>query len=337
MRRLILMMGIAAMAFTSCSKDIVINTTKGHAIDFRVTTKTRAVETTSANLSTFYVTAINKSGNNFYTNATYIKIAEYFCSTPTYYWPVDGSSLSFYAYAPSASVLGGTLTIDNSTKTLKGFSPAKEISDQQDFITATATGSNKDALNGVALRFDHQLAQIEVKAKNSNEGYIYKIAGVRIANSVSKGDFDFTTSEWTLDQNYRSSYQVTYNDPITLTSFGSNIMKSVGDNAMLIPQQLVQWDPKTDTSNSQKGAYISVYAQVTTATGARIHPISEDEYAWLAVPINTEWESGNKYVYTLDFTEGAGYTDPTDGPAKKVFGNLIKIKLNIEPWEEMAR
>ena len=324
------------MAFASCSKDIVKETNIGHAIDFRVTTHTRGTETNIANLSTFYVTALDEFGDNYFSNVAYTKVNEYFSSSPAYYWPGDGSSLDFYAYAPSATTLGATITIDNEVKTLKGFSPAAEITNQVDFITANTTGSKENASEGLAVMFNHQLTQVEVKAKNANEGYEYKIKGVKIAQISSKGDFDFSTSQWTLYPNEKAVYEVKYGNPIILSTYGQSIMESNGDNAMLLPQQLVKWDPDTDPTNSQKGAYISVYAQVTSTAGAQIFPEEAGEYGWLAVPIDTEWKAGNKYVYTLDFTEGAGYLDPIDGSSQPVTGKTIGFNVNITPWEEKS-
>ena len=336
MKKIILMLGIAAMSFASCSKDIVKETNIGHAIDFRVTTHTRGTETNIANLSTFYVTALDEFGDNYFSNVAYTKVNEYFSSSPAYYWPGDGSSLDFYAYAPSATTLGATITIDNEVKTLKGFSPAAEITNQVDFITANTTGSKENASEGLAVMFNHQLTQVEVKAKNANEGYEYKIKGVKIAQISSKGDFDFSTSQWTLYPNEKAVYEVKYGNPIILSTYGQSIMESNGDNAMLLPQQLVKWDPDTDPTNSQKGAYISVYAQVTSTAGAQIFPEEAGEYGWLAVPIDTEWKAGNKYVYTLDFTEGAGYLDPIDGSSQPVTGKTIGFNVNITPWEEKS-
>ena len=336
MRKILVMMGIAAMAFASCSKDIVKETNRGRAIDFRVATQSRGTETNSANLSTFYVTALNDLEENYFNNVAYTKVNEYFCSSPEYYWPGDGSSLDFYAYAPSSHMLGADITIDNSSKKLQNFSPAAKINQQHDFITAFATGNNEDAADGLALIFNHQLAQIEINAQNANEGYVYNIKGVRITQPVSKGDFDFSTSEWALDTKHKSIYEATYDIPVTLDSYAKNIMEAKGENAMLLPQQLVQWEPESDPTNDQKGAYISVYTKITSSTGSQIFPKTADEYAWVAVPINTEWKAGNKYVYTLDFTNGAGYTDPLYGPAQLVLGQKINFDVKITPWEEKS-
>lgn len=326
------------MALASCAKDSVKEVNNGHAIDFRVATQTRATETTTANLSTFYVTAIDAKGSNYFTNAAFTKIEEYFSSSPAYYWPGDGSDLEFYAYAPAAETLGATATIDNTAKTLSGFSPAAQFADQKDFVTATATGNKTNETSGVALTFDHQLTQIEVKARNANDAYVYKIKGVRIAQPVSKADFDFTTKQWT-PSTEKAIYQVQYSNEITLNTYGQCIMETEGDNAMLIPQQLVAWDAENDKTNTAKGAYLSVYAQVETAEGARVYPnVDGMDYAWLAVPVDTKWEASYKYVYTLDFTNGAGYSDPLDGPETggTVLGGAIKFTMDVNPWGEKS-
>ena len=326
------------MALASCAKDSVKEVNNGRAIDFRVATQTRATETTTANLSTFYVTAIDEKGSNYFTNAAFTKIEEYFSSSPAYYWPGDGSDLEFYAYAPAAETLGATVTINKTTKTLAGFSPASQFADQKDFVTATTTGNKTNETSGVALTFDHQLTQIEVKARNANEAYVYKIKGVRIAQPVSKADFDFTTAEWTPSTD-KAIYQVQYNNEITLNTYGQCIMETEGDNAMLIPQELEAWDAENDKTNTAKGAYLSVYAQIETAEGSRVYPnVDGMEYAWLAVPIDTKWEAGYKYVYTLDFTNGAGYSDPLDGPETggTVLGGAIKFTMDVNPWGEKS-
>lgn len=55
----------------------------------------------------------------------------------------------------------------------------------------------------------------------------------------------------------------------------------------------------------------------------------------VAVAIGTKWDAGKKYIYTLDFTNGAGKvdpekpepTDPTDpdNPGGDIFGGAIKV------------
>ena len=49
---------------------------------------------------------------------------------------------------------------------------------------------------------------------------------------------------------------------------------------------------------------------ITTKDGGQIYPAKVGEYDWTAVAIGTNWEAGKKYVYTLNFTDGAGKVDP---------------------------
>ena len=338
MKKTIFLMGIAALAFASCAKDTVKESNIGRAIDFRVAAETRASETTTGNLTTFYVTALTEAGGNYFTDATFVKEGNYFTSTPAYYWPGAGS-LTFYAYAPSAETLGAAVTVNSSKKTIEGYTPNANITNQIDLVAATATGSKANESTGVALLFEHKLSQIEVNAKNANSGYKYLIKGVRIAQVGSKGNLDLVTGNWTLvseeEKVVKAVYDVTYTGAIELTSTTKNIMKAANDNAMLIPQQLVAWNP-TDKTNTAKGAYLSVLAQVETADGSRVYPKKTGlDYAWLAIPVSTKWEAGNKYVYTLDFSEGAGYPDPIDGDntVEEVLGNSINFTMQVKPWE----
>ena len=333
-------MGIAALAFASCTKDTVKEINNGRAIDFRVAADTRATETTTANLNQFFVTALTEAGANYFTDAEYTKNDTYFSSTPEYYWPGAGK-LKFYAYAPSANTLGATVTINSSKQTIEGYTPSTTIANQIDLVATTAEGSKKDNENtGVALVFNHQLAQIEVKAKNENNGYVYRIKGVRIAQAACTGNLNLATGSWELvsknNEVVKDVYDITYDSPITLSKMAANLMASEGDNAMLIPQQLVAWNPTDDKTNTAKGAYLSVLAQVETADGSRVYPKKTGlDYAWLAIPVSTKWEAGNKYVYTLDFSEGAGYPDPIDGDntVEEVLGNSINFTMQVKPWE----
>lgn len=342
MKKQIMFMAMAAMLIASCSSDDVVSTNTGRAIDFRTSVGTRGAETTTANIDKFWVTAIDGAGANYFSKQEYKKEGEFFTSKPLYYWPVG--TLNFFAYSPSETDLGATVTINKDTKTLADFSPAAKIADQKDFVTATASGTRVDnETKGVKLTFAHQLSQIEIKAKNTNTGYIYKVVGVRIGKPVSKGTFTFSTNTWSLTTTEKANYAVEYTtDPRTLTAdTDTTMMGAANDNAMLLPQQLTAWDFKTDQTNTKNGAYIALKIQITTKDGARVYPAKGD-YDWAAVAINTNWEAGKKYVYTLDFSNGAGKVDPekpkpvdpTDPfkPGEDILGKPIKFTVTVTPW-----
>lgn len=340
MKKQIMFMAMTAMLIASCSSDDVVSTNTGRAIDFRTSVGTRGAETTTANISKFWVTAIDEADANYFSEQEFTKDGGFFTSSPLYYWPAG--ELNFVAYSPSETDLGATVTINNTTKTLADFSPAAKIADQKDFVTATATGTKAaNETNGVELTFAHQLSQIEIKAKNANTGYVYKVVGVRIGKPVSKGTFTFGTNTWSLTTTEKTNYAVEYDtDPRTLAADAATMMGTANDNAMLLPQQLVAWTPETDKTNTNNGAYIALKIQITTKDGARVYPAKGD-YDWAAVAINTNWEAGKKYVYTLDFSNGAGKVDPekpdpdpTDPfkPGEDILGKPIKFTVTVTEW-----
>lgn len=330
--KLLFAVALLGLGMASCAQDDALSENKGNAISFRPAMGTRATETTNANLSDIKVAAF-LGNDTFFEPLDFIKGSDnFFTSTPEYHWPGDDAELSFYAYSPT-SLSGVTLTPD--TKTLTGFSPAANIADQVDFITSNATGKRSaNEASGVELTFDHRLVQIEIRAKADNEAYTFKISGVRIGEPVAQGDFNFATNAWTLGSN-KAIYEETYSTPVALTADAQNVMGAEG-NAMLLPQQLVAWDPTGDASNTAAGAYLSVKLQVNTAAGAQVYPFNTNQNCqWAAIPISTNWEPGKKYIYTLDLSHGAGYVDPHDPqPGTPVLGGPIKFTVNVVDWAD---
>lgn len=335
------MIGALAVSLAACSdEEPNLRKTDGEAIDFRpAMTTSRASETTNANLTSIYVTALDgNSTADYFANLNFVKGSNgFFTSSPVYYWPGDDRELTFYAYSPSQDELGADVTITADTKEMANFTVADSIADQVDFITATATGTKKaNETSGVQLNFNHQLSQIELMARTDNQAYKYEVAGMRIGRAEYMGTFDFGTSKWTLDDWHDTAVYTSYCSPTVLGSDAVSIMGPSG-NAMLLPQTLTPWSPINDPDNVAREAYLSVYVRVTTVDGDLIYPFPDEvkkrTYGWVSIPLDGTWEAGKRYVYTLDFTNGSGYTDPDDPkPGIPVLQGDIKFTVNVEDW-----
>ncbi|MDE7179715.1 MAG: fimbrillin family protein [Muribaculaceae bacterium] len=353
MKKTLLFLTVGAMALTACTSEedtpMSLRTDTPEAISFRAGMGTRADEVTNANISDFYVTALYNDSTLF-DKVNFVKGSDnYFESSHNYYWPGETDSVSnmvkFYAYYPSEDALGADITLTNSRKVMENFSPAENIADQVDFITANTQGVRAQyEKTGVPLTFDHRLAQIEVRAKSDDTDYTYTVTGVRIGRAEYLANFDFSTNTWTLDDWHdRICYDASCS-PIVLGSEAVSIMGD-GGNAMLLPQTLTAWDnaPHHDPDNVARGSYLSVLVRIESKAGAVVYPFASDKkldsngqprkYAWTAVPISGTWEQGKKYIYTLDFTNGAGTTDPDEPvPGVPVLGDPLKFTVKVNDW-----
>ena len=216
-----------------------------------------------------------------------------------------------------------------------------------------ATGKKSvNEASGLGLVMDHALSQIQINAKNGNDLYKYQVKGIRIAKVNKKATFDVIDGTWN-NASEVETYDVNYDTPITLQADAQPLMEknatnnNLYENAMLIPQTTTAWDG-TAIDNAVIGSYISVYLQITTKDGGLVYPKKADGFAWASVPVSFTWVRGNKYIYTLDFTNGAGKVDPVD-PGKDwnknepqkdpdkgqdILGEPIKFTVTVNPWTQ---
>lgn len=358
------LMAMSAVALASCSDDepVSVRQSANEAISFRSAMGTRASETTNANLNKIFVTAVygdstvntphsKMSGYKstmYFENIEFDKGADSFFTAAggkQYDWLAPTQKIEFFAYSPSQDELGADISIkdDNSGMTLESFAVPENIADQVDFITANASGTRKaNETSGVELTFDHRLAQIELQAKSENTNYTYKVIGARIGRPEYMGTFDFNTNQWTLDDWHDTAIYTAACDTTTLSATPVSIMGADG-NAMLMPQTLTPWDITGDPDNVAREAYLSVLVNITrTDNGTQIYPFANEseythnpvrQYGWASIPLSGTWEQGKKYIYTLDFTNGAGHIDPDDpNPGTEILGGPIKFTVKVNDW-----
>lgn len=196
--------------------------------------------------------------------------------------------------------------------------------------------------------------------KVKNEGVLaLKTAGAA-PDAVSS---TMSASSWTI-KNSTDDY-VKYFEPSTdkpalrLGPDAASISEYTNPNAgyiMPIPQQLTAWDHIHDSSNSRNGAFLALLVKITNKSSKFVafprgdtHETGEknvnagagnsedvDGYGWACVPIDTKWEPGYRYIYTLDFTIGAGQFDPKDPyqPGEDILGGPIKFNVTVADWKD---
>ncbi len=322
MKKEILFAAVAAVVMASCSSDDTLDANKSvYGITFRasVDKHTRATEVNINNMGTFNVTAVGNE-KTYFSNlvATSSDNGSTWTTDKTYYWP--SYELTFYAWSHADD---GTPEVSNASKKVVNFAPSQTVANQKDFLVSVNKGTKTENNgSGVTMNFKHALSQIVVQAKCSNDNMKIEVLGVKLVNMATKADYTFPTdvtasdatlaqSQWSNlsgDKEHSKAYMVKGTTPVTLTSTAQSIMFDNG-SFMLIPQQLTKWDETSST----KGAYLAVLCRVSSMNGEEAtllypEPTSTDDkatkYAFTAVGIDTNWEPGKKYTYTLDFCNG---------------------------------
>lgn len=334
-------------AMTSCSSEEELGINNGSEIEFRAAVGhgTRATETTIANLDEFKVHATGTNASDGFVEVYARGESTSWSSKGSqHYWPKDNSTLNFYAYAPTT--LGFA---EKDSKLSYDFTIGSDMGKQVDFIAAYNSGNKaKNGANGVQLTFKHMLSQIEIKAKSSSAVYEYTVAGWRVGSVKNKGTFSFqdqtnTPGIWTLNTTSFADYSDTDESSAkTLVAEAASLMTTEGGTAMLLPQQLTAWDIENDKNNSNKGSFLAVYINIKIIDGdnkVQYYPAASEgetlkQFGWACIPVNTNWQPGYKYIYTLDFSNGAGKYPPEDPdvPGEDILTDPIRFTVDVEPW-----
>lgn len=244
-----------------------------------------------------------------------------------FFWPVEGD-LHLYGYAPAAPGTSGTFKIDKDAQTLTDFVPFETAAAQQDFVYAKSTGNNAtNGTTGVELNFQHALTEISVAAKNSNTAYTVKVTGVKLGNVKTKGTFTFpsianSAASWTLSDVAEDvgSYETTWSTATELSSSVSTLDEA-NVAFMLLPQQLEK------SEKASEKAYLALKVNITMQGGKVIRD------GWAYIGLNTNWEMGKHYTYSVDFSDGAGQ----DEEGKQLIsGKDIKLNVKVAQWNEKA-
>lgn len=366
------MAAATAIALSSCSSEETKDVAKSSNITFRSTVglNSRGTEATTDNLKNIWVSAW-AGDDDVFADQQFTKKdgGQTFESVNgPWFWQKD-KTYTFMAFATGKDNKANlTPTVTKTNITLTDYAPNATLADQLDLLTAQGTGNKaKNETTGASLAFDHILSQIQIKVKNTNENVKYTIKGVRISNVSGKGNYTFTPAD---NQNKHawnnlgapSQYVLGQGVDITLDENNKNVtdLLTATNSAMLIPQGITAWDGQAPnqvgaTFANVNGSYISllINVQKKNAAGAweQVYPkadVPNDKSAWTAVAIPAvTWANGNKYIYTLDLSAGAGKVDPVEpgdnwvdgkdpGKGEDILGKQIFFTVTVTPWADQS-
>lgn len=372
MNKAIFMMAAAAITMASCSSDETTDVAKSSQISFtaKVGKNSRGAETTTANLPGMWVTGYDITNANaptvYFADQEFKKDAnsQFLPDTP-WYWQA-GKSYRFIGIHPAKADWKGTLNIAAGEVTYSANIPTA-IADQKDLIIDAVNGTDAQATTGVQMSFQHILSQLQFKVKSSNKTLTYHIAGIRIVNADSKGSFSFNTvtkqGTWQDQTEGKVTYEMLFKEkPIELngTTLTSGTLTPENSGAMIVPQKLTPWNGKVVSKADpyDGGAYIALLINVKYTNGGKyLYPgnaTNTTDYGWVAVPVSPAagdtkavWSMGNKYIYTLNLTDGCGKVDPVtpnpEGgvvdpggkdpePGATIFGKQIFFTVTVADW-----
>ena len=350
MNKAIYIYAAAALTLASCSSDEVIRQAeRADTISFRgvVGLNTRAVNMTQDKLENegMYVTTFTPDGERLYGETQYTLTGGAWVSNPPQKWG-GNSQLSFFLTSPKLSewATDFELTADNKAQELL-ITIGEDIPTQKDYVVAYLPNANKDEFNKpTEAHLKHLLSSIEIKAKNTNDAFRYEVKGIRLNGVNRKAFVNFLTESASYSAIDTRTYELTYSTAVTLNGESQSLMGSA-QNAILAPQPKEgtlahRWDGSAPALSTQ--SYISVLVNITSKYGAQVYPAGGG-FGWVAIGLPYEWESGKKYVYTLDFSDGAGRVDPNPGDAvhpgvddpalgKPILGKRVKFGIAVSPW-----
>lgn len=163
---------------------------------------------------------VSDSGNNLWNCAD------------TYYWPGDGHTLRFYAWAPVDAAFSAVPQAP--TSTLLDYAVPSDVADQKDIVVAATTDIDGNSNAVVPLTFRHICTAVRFETGSQmRAGTIKSVAlkGVRTA-----GVYDMASDTWALKETVGDFTQQLNHATTGMESAGSEVT-AVAQTFMMLPQE----------------------------------------------------------------------------------------------------
>lgn len=218
-----------------------------------------------------YFTAekVTKSNDNLWT------------TSPTKFWPGGQYRMQFFACAPHD--ITQKVTVNDNTPEL-AYTVPDGVKDQKDLIVATANVQGNHN-SSVALKFQHILTAVKVKAAEGVSGTITKVA---LKGIKYEGTHVLGTSNWNVNETTTKGFELSCQVTLDPTIEGGTFIVDNDNTFMMIPQVLAE------------NAELEItFSDGTVLTGS--------------LSGKTDWEIGHTVIYKISKT-GTEYILETFGP-----------------------
>lgn len=254
----------------------------------------------------FYMEGVvSKKGNNLWS------------ATNTYYWPGDGHSLQFYAWAP-VNAFAATPKIP--TETTLEYTVPSDVALQNDLVVTTTDELNGNSNTVVPLIFRHICTA--VRFETGSQMQAGTISSVTLKGIKKTGTYDMATDTWELTED-TDDFTQELNHATTGTETAGSEVTSAAQTFMMLPQTLsdgatvevVFVDGTTGTKRTLSASIAGMdWPQGTTVT-YRISITPEYELEFISEP---EIQDAHYIIYPIHIKAGnipGGWTLTSTDPS----------------------
>lgn len=222
----------------------------------------------------------------------------------TYYWPGDGHSLQFYAWAPVDAAF--TATPQSPAETTLGYTVPLDVAGQNDLVVATTGELDGNSNTVVPLTFRHICTA--VRFETGSQMQAGTISSVTLKGVKKTGTYDMATDTWALTE-ATDVFTQELNHATTGTETAGSEVTSAAQTFMMLPQTLpdgatvevVFVDGTTGTQRTLSASIAGMeWPQGTTVT-YRISITPEYELEFISEP---EIQDAHYIIYPIHIKAG---------------------------------
>lgn len=294
MKKMLLMLGVAAAAMTSCTNDEVVEVNPANVIKFEsfVNKGTRAVTNTDEDITKFYVFGYHGDVTDFDNVEVSLNNGEWDYRGDVY-WTVATYNFGAYATKNTSDLLETTTEVSfaNGALTFTDYT----VNDDNDLVAALVNNREISGIDTnpdpVEFTFQHLLSKIQFTFVNNVDNHEMFISDLKIAKYPQKGTCTYSSTGvvWTnLTDGTNKSLSS------NLNAAGIEYEDSYQDNFLVIPTAAPTGEPAATTISNE---YTVTFKATFKNESGEI--VSEKNYPAAKLNVGVlQWKPGYVYNYT---------------------------------------